>query len=332
MDTAVRATPAVDAQMLLNAWQRDLPLVARPFDALGAPHGLAGAAVRDLIVAGLRNGQVSRIGAVFGIGAGGTAMLCALRVPGADLERVAAIVNAEPGVNHNYAREHEWNLWFVVAAADVSALLACVARIEHATGLAALRLPMRCAYRIDLGFDLFEAPRASAPRRHARSAEPVPPALRPLAARLEEGIPLVDRPFAAIAATLGMSEPAVIDVLRGWCEDGTLRRLGVVLRHHEFGIAANAMTVFEVAEGEADAFGRRLATQPGVTLCYRRASAPGWPYTLYCMIHGRERASVQRLIDDATRGAGLDGRPRQVLFSTRRFKQTGGRYFAGAAP
>lgn len=151
-------------------------------------------------------------------------------------------------------------------------------------------------------------------------------------ARLEEGIPLVDRPFAAIAATLGMSEPAVIDALRGWCEDGTLRRLGVVLRHHEFGIAANAMTVFEVAEGEADAFGRRLATQPGVTLCYRRASAPGWPYTLYCMIHGRERASVQRLIDDATRGAGLDGRPRQVLFSTRRFKQTGGRYFAGAAP
>ena len=52
----------------------------------------------------------------------------------------------------------------------------------------------------------------------------------------------------------------------------------------------------------------------------------------YCMIHGRERASVQRLIDDATRGAGLDDRPRQVLFSTRRFKQTGGRYFAGAAP
>ena len=52
MDTAVRATPAVDAQMLLNAWQRDLPLVARPFDALGAPHGLAGAAVRDLALSG----------------------------------------------------------------------------------------------------------------------------------------------------------------------------------------------------------------------------------------------------------------------------------------
>ena len=122
-------------------------------------------------------------------------------------------------------------------------------------------------------------------------------------------------------------EDEVIAALRGWCEAGTLRRLGLVLRHHEFGIAANAMTVFEVPEGEADAFGARLAAQPGVTLCYRRASAPGWPYTLYCMVHGRERAAVLRLIDEATEAAGLGDRPREVLFSTRRYKQTGARYF-----
>jgi siroheme decarboxylase len=352
MDTAVHHRAALDPQALLNAWQRDLPLVARPFAALGEPHGLDSAEVCALIGAGLSNGQVSRIGAVFGVGAGGSGMLCALRVPDADLERVAAIVNAEPGVNHNYAREHEWNLWFVATASDVQALLDCVTRIERATGLAALRLPMRRAYRIDLGFDLFEVPRNTdaprrrthepagspqglipkcAARRHSSEASPVAPALRPLAARLEDGVPLVERPFAAIGAPLGMTEDEVIAVLRGWCEAGTLRRLGVVLRHHEFGIAANAMTVFEVPESEADAFGTRLAAQPGVTLCYRRASAPGWPYTVYCMVHGRERAAVQRLIDEATEAAGLAGLPREVLFSTRRYKQTGARYFAQAA-
>jgi siroheme decarboxylase len=332
MDATVRDRAALDSQTLLNAWQRDLPLVAQPFDALGLPHGLTGDEVCALIGAGLGRGQVSRIGAVFGVGAGGSGMLCALRVPGADLERVAAIVSAEPGVNHNYAREHGWNLWFVVTASDVQALLGCIARIERATGLAALRLPMRRAYRIDLGFDLFEVPRnADAPRRATRDASPVAPALRPLAARLEDGLPLVARPFAAIGAPLGMTEDAVIAVLRGWCEAGTLRRLGLVLRHHEFGIAANAMTVFAVPEAEADTFGARLAAQPGVTLCYRRASAPGWPYTVYCMVHGRERAAVLRLIDDATQGAGLAGRPREVLFSTRRYKQTGARYFAQGA-
>jgi siroheme decarboxylase len=331
MDAAVRDNSTPDAQALFNAWQRDLPLVARPFDAMGAPHGLTGVAVRELIGAGIASGQVSRIGAVFGVGAGGSGMLCALRVPGADLERVAAIVNAEPGVNHNYAREHEWNLWFVATASDTPTLLDGIAHIERATGLAALRLPMRRAYRIDLGFDLFETPRnAFAPHRSLHGASPVAPALRPLAARLEDGLALVERPFATIGAPLGLDEAEVIAALRGWCEAGTLRRLGLVLRHHEFGIAANAMTVFDVPEADADAIGIRLAAQPGVTLCYRRASAPGWPYNVYCMVHGREREAVQRLIDDATVAAGLADRPRQVLFSTRRFKQTGARYFAGA--
>ena len=330
MDAAVAPAPE-HVQALLNGWQRDLPLVARPFDALGAPHGLSGAAVRKVIAEGIASGRVSRIGAVFGVGSGGAGMLCALQVPPHDLERVALIVNAEPGVNHNYAREHAWNLWFVVTACDRDALLDCVQRIERATGLAALRLPMRRAYRIDLGFDVF-ASHATGDAPHRAAAAPVAARLRPLAARLEQGLPLVERPFAALGATLGLGEDEVIAALRDWCAAGTLRRLGVVLRHHEFGISANAMTVFDVPEPEADAFGARLAEQPGVTLCYRRASAPGWPYTLYCMVHGRERAAVRRLIDDATERAGLAGRPRQVLFSTRRFKQTGARYFAAVQP
>jgi DNA-binding Lrp family transcriptional regulator len=205
---------------------------------------------------------------------------------------------------------------------------ACVDRIERATGLAALRLPMRRAYRIDLGFDLFDTHESQC---GMRESEPVRTALRPLAARLEDGLPLVSRPFAALGEPLGMDEDAVLRAIGRWCEHGTVRRLGVVLRHHEFGISANAMTVFTVPERDIDAVGQRLAAQPGVTLCYRRDPAPGWPYTLYCMVHGRERAAVQALIDQAAGAAGLSGVPRQVLFSTRRFKQTGSRYFSEAA-
>jgi DNA-binding Lrp family transcriptional regulator len=185
---------------------------------------------------------------------------------------------------------------------------------------------MRRAYRIDLGFDLFEASRSSAA---TRPAVPVEPALRPLAARLEAlGVPLLERPYAALGAPLGLDEASVLAILARWCEQGTLRRLGVVLRHHEFGITANAMAVFAPPEEAVDAAGERLAAQPGVTLCYRRAGAARWPYTLYCMVHGRERAAVQRALDAATHAAGLDGVPREVLFSTRRYKQTGSRYFA----
>ena len=324
----LRADPALPLERL-NAWQRGLPLVARPFDALGADAGLSGAQVRDALRRGLARGTISRVGAVFGAGAGGAAVLCAMQVAPQRLDAVAEQVNAEPGVNHNYAREHRLNLWFVATAFDAAQLQASVERIEHASGHAALRLPMRRAYRIDLGFDLFGAP--SPLRPPASDAAPVPPGLRALAARLEQGLALVERPYAALGAPLGLPEAEVIETLRGWCERGTLRRLGVVLRHHEFGFSANAMTVFELAATEVDAAGARLAAQPGITLCYRRDAAPGWPYTLYCMVHGRERSAVTRAIDVATRAAGLAHCPREVLFSTRRYKQTGGRYFAGAA-
>ncbi len=334
MDMHAAQPEAHVSRALLNAWQRDLPLVALPYDALGAPHGLSGTEVRALLQGALDRGEASRIGAVFGVGAGGAGMLCAMSVPAPDLQRVAAIVNAEPGVNHNYAREHAWNLWFVATATDEDGLQSCVDRIERATGLQALRLPMRRAYRIDLAFDLDggqgdahdneRAPRRSMP------AAPVSEALRPLAARLEQGLPLVERPFAALGAPLGLDESTVIAALRDWCARGTLRRLGVVLRHHEFGISANAMTVFELPAAEVDAAGERLAAQPGVTLCYRRDSAPGWPYTLYCMVHGREQGAVRELIEAARFAAGLADRPHEVLFSTQRFKQTGARYFSEA--
>jgi DNA-binding Lrp family transcriptional regulator len=127
------------------------------------------------------------------------------------------------------------------------------------------------------------------------------------------------------------SEAEVLDTLRRWLALGTLRRFGVVVRHHEAGFAHNAMTVFDVPDALADACGERLAQQPGVTLAYRRARDSGWPYNVYCMVHGRDRAAVEAAIAAAAAGAGLDATPRAVLFSRRRFKQCGARYF-GEAP
>ena len=314
------------AARLFNAWQRDFPLVSRPFDVLGEAADMDGAQVQEALRQGLARGEVSRVGAVFGVGAGGSGMLCAMQVPEDRLSAVARRVNDEPGVNHNYTREHRLNLWFVATAPDVAALRAIVERIEHATGLPVLRLPMRRAYRIDLGFDLYGA-RQARPAA-ANDAPPVPTHLRALAARLEHGLQLVDRPYAALGQPLGMDEDTVITTLRQWCAQGTLRRLGVVLRHHEFGISANAMVVFALPADEVDAAGARLAEQAGVNLCYQRATASDWPYSLYCMVHGRERAAVHGLIDRVVHGASLQDVPREVLFSTQRHKQTGSRYFA----
>ncbi|MCA0176880.1 MAG: Lrp/AsnC family transcriptional regulator [Proteobacteria bacterium] len=310
---------------LLNNWQHDFPLVARPFEAIAAATGRSADAVMATYAEHFGAGRISRIGGVFAGRAGGDAMLAAMAVPPADLARVAAIVSAHPGVNHNYEREHRHNLWFVLTGASAAAVDAALADLEARTGLPALALRMVRPYHIDLGFDLHGLHRTAA--RQRAPGEPVTEADRPLAACVEAGLPLVPEPYAAWAAQCGRSPDQVLACLARWLQAGTLRRFGVIVRHHELGIAANAMSVFDVADTDVDGLGERLAAQPGITLAYRRQRAPGWRYNLYAMSHGRDRAAVAAVMDAAIAACGLAALPQARLFSRQRFKQTGARRF-----
>ena len=152
-----------------------------------------------------------------------------------------------------------------------------------------------------------------------------------LLAALQDGLPLVDRPYARIAAELGVGEDDVLERLAVLQDNGTVSRFGVVVSHRELGYRANAMVVWDVPDERVDECGRRLAALPFVTLSYRRPRRlPDWPYNLFCMIHGRDRSQVLAVVEAATREAGLGGRKRAVLFSRRCFKQRGARY--GVAP
>jgi DNA-binding Lrp family transcriptional regulator len=150
-----------------------------------------------------------------------------------------------------------------------------------------------------------------------------------LLAAVEHGVPIVPRPYAEIAACLGMPEAEAIERLARLRSMGVLKRFGVVVRHHELGYRANAMVVWNVPDPDVDSLGERLAAFEFVTLCYRRARAlPHWPYNLYCMVHGRDRHTVMEQVDLLARGCGLEAVEREVLFSRRRFKQRGARYRA----
>jgi len=323
-------TDAVDFE-LLNSWQREFPLEPQPFARIAECVGLDADGVLARYDALAQDGALSRIGAVFRPNTVGASTLAAMRVPPDALERVAAQVSAQPEVNHNYEREHAFNLWFVATARDVDVLEAALARIEVATALGVLRLPLVEEYHIDLGFDLADG---SVPRAGGATAG-APFALsavqRRLVERLADGLPLVETPFAALGAAVGLSESAVIETLRAWLAIGVVRRFGTVLRHRPLGFDANAMVVWDLPDAEVHAAGLRAARLPQVTLCYRRARRrPAWPFNLYCMLHGRARDEVEVAIEGVAREAGLAGYPRQVLFSRRCFTQRGARY--GSAP
>jgi len=154
---------------------------------------------------------------------------------------------------------------------------------------------------------------------------------RALIAELQEGLPIVSRPYALIAERLGMTEANVMARIRSLMANGIFKRFGVIVRHHELGYCANAMVVWDVPDAMVAQVGHALASHPEVRLCYRRPRRPPeWPYNLFCMIHGRDRDEVLAVLHRLVERLALHGYRHDVLFSTRRFKQRGANYgFAG---
>jgi DNA-binding Lrp family transcriptional regulator len=315
---------------LLNEFQRDFPLCPAPFAELASRLEAGEGVVLRTLEALRRAGKVARVGAVFSPKRIGASTLAAMAVPSDKLALVADAVNRFPEVNHNYEREHHYNLWFVVTAGSQERLQAVLDAIGRAAGFPVLALPMVHEFHIDLGFPLDGSqPERTATVRRQTFVPPTPLAEtdRRLVVALQEGLPLFIRPFSVLASRVGCDESEVIERIRRWCAEGIIKRFGVIVRHHELGYTANAMLVHDVPDAAVVEVGERLAQAPGVTLCYQRPRVqPHWPYNLFCMIHGQARSEVEARIADLRARLQLAAYAHDVLFSLTRFKQGGARY------
>lgn len=320
---------------LLNGFQRNFPLTSQPFRAIAELLGWNEAEVLATLRRLTAEGKVSRVGAVFATRRLGVSTLAALAVPPARLEAVAQWVNDYPEVNHNYQREHHFNLWFVLTAATASRLHEVLADIEAKTGLPILNLPLLEEFHIDLGFDLRTGEcatrHAPGPGSNEGSFMPIDAADQSLLTALQPGLPLVSRPFLTLGQPLGWSEQRVLKRLRDWLEQGVIRRMGVIVRHRALGYQANAMVVWDVPDTEVSAVGRTLAGEPGIHLCYHRPRRlPHWPYNLFCMMHGRQQAHTLERVAQLRQARSLADYPYAILFSTRCFRQRGAYYLPAA--
>ena len=141
-------------QRLLNDFQHGIPLTPEPFAEIARQLGVYQTTVIETLRQLQTEGVISRVGAVFRPNRVGASTLAAMAVPEDELAAVAAMVNEFAEVNHNYEREHRYNLWFVVTADDEQALRQVLDDIERRCGHALLDLPLENEFFIDLGFDL----------------------------------------------------------------------------------------------------------------------------------------------------------------------------------
>lgn len=318
-------------QRLLNDYQRDFPLVPEPYTLIAHELRTDTQTVLNMLSELNSHGKVSRVGPVFKPNMIGASTLAAMSVPEEQLSKVAALVNNFSEVNHNYEREHHLNLWFVAVASDQNKLDAVLDEIQSRSGYEVMNLPLLKEYYIDLGFRMDtksgkKADHNNDERINQHDFDSTKE--EQLIAAIQAGIPLIERPYFAIGEQLGLSEETVISKISELQIAGIIRRMGVVVRHHEIGYRANAMLVWDVPDDQVDKLGKQLSAEDDVTLCYQRPRIkPGWPYNLFSMIHGKSRDEVMDCIGRLIEKFALNNTPHEILFSRQRFKQCGAKYF-----
>jgi len=329
------ATPLDDLdKRLLNLMQGSFPIEPRPYRRIAELAGVAEEQVLTRIQHLLDERIIRQVTPIFDTRAlGYSSMLVAAKVDPENPHRAAQVINAHPGVSHNYLRNHEFNLWFTIATEPDSPLgldgtlqaLAAEAGAESVRQLPTLKL---FKIRMDLEMEGDTQALASA----ALATEPIELDPQPYdesdietIKALQGDMPVVPEPYAPAAAALGQDQERFLDHLAGMQERGLLRRVAAILYHRRAGFSANGMGVWKVSEPDIHEVGRRMAAVRGISHCYQRPTYADWPYSVFTMAHGRSKEECDAILDSIAEMTGIE--ERATLYSSTEFKKIRLLYF-----
>jgi len=260
---------------------------------------------------------------------GGGLTLAAISVPEDRYENVTDMVNAYPEVAHNYRREHELNMWFVLATETPVELVQVLSSIENSTGLSVYNFPKQQEFYIGLWLHL------SADGNH--STVPVPNKTaelngnyqlddtdRKLISVTQTGLSIESSPYQTVANNLGISQEEVLQRLKQLLSCGIIRRIGAVPNHYKLGLTANGMTVWDVDDKKITELGNLVGQLDFVSHCYQRPRhLPMWRYNLFAMVHGSDRYEVNEKVKQIENLLGKKCKAHDTLFSSAILKKTG---------
>ncbi|UMZ73210.1 hypothetical protein ACONDI_00763 [Natranaerofaba carboxydovora] len=142
---------------------------------------------------------------------------------------------------------------------------------------------------------------------------------------LQGDIPIEKEPFKNIASELGLDEDELLVKLKEMKKEGTLRRVGAILRHREVGFEANAMVAWQVPDSKVDEVGKIMAGFEEASHVYLRPTYPDWPYNLFTMIHSTSKDECEKIINNMSEASGIE--EYKYLYSTKEYKKTSMEYF-----
>jgi len=321
---------------LMNLLQSSFPLAPEPFAPIAEQAELS---LEETLTRTQRllDGRIIReITPIFDTRAlGYESMLVAAKVDAENPHRAAKIINAHPGVSHNYLRTHEFNLWFTIATPPDSklGLQGSLDVLQRLTGAESIRqLPTLRLFKINMNLEMekgTEALAAVAEAATPRELEPQPyddfdiEVIR----ALQGPMAAVQRPYDEAAAACGIPVARLLEHLEGMVERKLLRRVAAILFHRRAGFSANGMGVWKVPKDEIVEAGALMASVRGISHCYERPTYEDWPYSVFTMAHGRSKEECDAILQSIADEHDLHGEDRAVLYSSTEFKKTRLHYF-----
>jgi DNA-binding Lrp family transcriptional regulator len=316
---------------ILSIIQKKFPLTTKPFLEIAKELNISEDKVLNIIQSAKDEKIIRQTSAIFDTKSlGFKSSLVAFKVKEEDIDKAVEIINAHPGISHNYERDHDFNIWFTIAIEPESKLgleksVAILAKLTNAQD--SIMLPTLKLFKISVKLNTTgKDAKKEKVKKHVKKDIDLTPLHLEVIKLAQNDIEIVSEPFLHITKELDISYEKLFEILNELKDAGVMRRFAGILNHRNAGFNANAMTVWDVDEKDGEEIGAKAAAFSAVSHCYLRPKYDNWPYNLFTMIHGKTKEETDGIIADIA--SEIEHKAKRPLYSTREFKKVRLRYFS----
>ena len=318
---------------ILSRIQKKFPLVAQPFATIAEELNITEKEVLEILNKEKEAHIIRQTSAIFDTKRlGYKSSLVAFKIAPQHIDKAVEIINAHPGVSHNYERNHPFNIWFTMAIAPDSQLglektIEILAQLTEADDY--IMLPTLKLFKINVKLNTTgkDEKKEKVKKVVHRDIE-LTPLHHAIIEKVQYDIKFVSEPFKELIDTLQIDYEQFFNILQELQEAGVMRRFASILNHRKAGFNANAMVVWDVDEQHGEEIGERAAAFSAVSHCYLRPKYENWPYNLFTMVHGKTTEETNAIIAEMEKE--IESKSHMPLYSSREFKKVRIEYFTPA--
>ena len=311
--------------------QKNFPLVQKPFEAIAKELDIKEDEVIDTIREQKNKKIIRQTSAIFDTKSlGYNSSLVAFEIDEDKIDDAVEIINAHPGVSHNYERNHKFNIWFTLACAPDSKIgldktIEILAKLTNANDF--IVLPTLKLFKISVKLDTTgkESKKEKVKSKKFKEIN-LTPLHTDIVRLLQNDIKIVSEPFKEIIDKLNIDYDTFFSKVQELQDSGMMRRFASILNHRRAGFNANAMVVWDIDENSGEKIGKTAASFSAVSHCYLRPKYDNWTYNLFTMIHGKTKEDTQSVIDSIANE--IEYKSYMPLYSSREFKKVRIKYFS----